>query len=100
MPVRPKSDDAAGSGGPGRLRDAGSDSSRRMLELMSTDASEMVTIRRADLEAMQAELRRLRREAGREAALAAMRADRGPGSGDTARVFTREQLAEAWGIRA
>ena len=67
---------------------------------MSTDASEMVTIRRADLDAMQAELRRLRREAGREAALSAMQADPGPGSGDTARVFTREQLAEAWGIRA
>ena len=67
---------------------------------MSTDAGEMVTIRRADLDAMQAELRRLRREAGREAALAAMRADPGPGSGDSARVFTREQLAEAWGISA
>jgi hypothetical protein len=49
---------------------------------------------------MQAELRRLRREAGREAALAAIKADAGPGPGDTARVFTREQLAEAWGIRA
>jgi hypothetical protein len=67
---------------------------------MATDASEMVTIPRADLEALQAELRRLRREAGREAALAAMKADSGPGPGDTARVFTREQLAEAWGIRA
>lgn len=67
---------------------------------MSTDASDMVTISRADLDAMQAELRRLRREAGREAALDAMRADRGPGSRDAARVFTREQLAEAWGIRA
>ena len=63
---------------------------------MSTDASEMVSIPRADLEAMQAELRRLRREA----ALAAMKADSGPGPDDTARVFTREQLAEAWGIRA
>jgi hypothetical protein len=67
---------------------------------MSTDASEMVTISRADLDAMQAELRRLRRETGRDAALAAMKADPGPGSGDTARVFSRDQLAEAWGIRA
>ena len=67
---------------------------------MSTDAGEMVSIPRADLEAMQAELRRLRREAGRETALAAMRADSGPGPGDTARVFTREQLADAWGISA
>jgi hypothetical protein len=67
---------------------------------MSTDASEMVTISRADLDALQAELRRLRREAGREAALAAMKADPGAGPGDTARLFTREQLAEAWGIRA
>ena len=67
---------------------------------MGADASEMVTIPRADLDAMQAELRRLRREAGREAALAAMKTDPGPGPGDTARVFTREQLAEAWGIGA
>ena len=67
---------------------------------MGADASEMVTIPRADLEAMQAELRRLRREAGREAALSAMNTDPGPGPGDAARVFTREQLAEAWGIRA
>jgi hypothetical protein len=67
---------------------------------MSTDSGEMVTISRADLEAMQAELRRLRREAGREAALVAMRADSGPGPGDTARVFTREQLSDAWGISA
>jgi hypothetical protein len=63
---------------------------------MTTDASEMVTISRADLDALQAEVRRLRREA----ALAAMKADPGPGHGDTARVFTREQLADAWGIRA
>jgi hypothetical protein len=67
---------------------------------MSTDASEMVTISRADLDAMQAELRQLRREAGRKAALAAMTSDSGPGSADTARVFTREQLSEVWGIRA
>jgi hypothetical protein len=47
---------------------------------------------------MKAELRRLRREVGRAEALAAIGADPGPGPGDTARVFTREELAEAWGV--
>ena len=65
---------------------------------MSTDAGEMVTVPRADLDAMKAELRRLRREVGRAEALAAIGADPGPGPGDTARVFTREELAEAWGV--
>jgi hypothetical protein len=65
---------------------------------MSTGANEMVTVPRADLDAMKAELRRLRREVGRAEALAAIRADPGPGPGDTARAFTREELAEAWGI--
>ena len=67
---------------------------------MTSEATEMITIPRAEFDAMQAELRRLRREAAREVALTRMRADRGPGPGDEARVFTREQLAEAWGIRA
>jgi hypothetical protein len=47
---------------------------------------------------MKAELCRLRREVGRAEALAAIKADPGPGPGDAARVFTREDLAEAWGI--
>ena len=63
---------------------------------MSTEASEMVTISRAELDALQAELRRLRREAGRGIAAARIRAD--PGPGDEALAFTRGQLAEAWGI--
>jgi hypothetical protein len=45
----------------------------------------------------QAELKRLRREAGRGAAMAAIQSDAGPG--DDAATFTREELAEAWGIR-
>jgi hypothetical protein len=67
---------------------------------MTNEATEMVTIPRAELDAMKAELRRLRRSAGRDVALALMKADPGPGPGDDALVFTREQLAEAWGIRA
>ena len=67
---------------------------------MSTEAMDMVSIPRAELDAMRAELRRLRREAGDRVALARMTADPGPGPGDTARVFTREQLADAWGIGA
>ncbi|GAA3449401.1 MULTISPECIES: hypothetical protein [Dactylosporangium] len=67
---------------------------------MTSEAIEMITVPRAEFDAMQAELKRLRREAARDVALTTMRADRGPGAGDEARMFTREQLAEAWGIRA
>ena len=63
---------------------------------MSVEASEMVSIPRAELDALKAELRRLRREVGRGVARSRIRAD--PGPGDEAPTFTREQLAEAWGI--
>jgi hypothetical protein len=56
----------------------------------------MVTILRAELDALHAELRRLRREVGRGIAVARITAD--PGPGDDAPAFTRGQLAEAWGI--
>ena len=70
---------------------------RRIEELhVSAEASEIVSIPRAELESLQAELRRLRREVGRGMASARMQAD--PGPGDDAPVFTRGQLAEAWGI--
>lgn len=63
---------------------------------MSVEASEIVTIPRAELDALKAELRRLRRIVGRDVAKARIQADLGPGDG--APVLTREQLAEAWGI--
>jgi hypothetical protein len=63
---------------------------------MGTEATEMVTIPRSELEALKAELRRLRLAVAREEALRRIKADPGPGRGDTARVLTREQLAEAW----
>jgi hypothetical protein len=63
---------------------------------MSAEASEMVTIPRTELNAMKAELRRLRRVVGREVARARVQADNGPRDG--APAFTREQLAEAWDI--
>jgi hypothetical protein len=56
----------------------------------------MVSIPRAELDALQAELRRLRREVGRGLAMARIRAD--PGPGDDTPMLTRGQLAEAWGI--
>jgi len=56
----------------------------------------MVTISRAELDGLKAELRRLRREVGRGVATARILTD--PGPGDDAPVFTREQLAEAWGL--
>jgi hypothetical protein len=52
-----------------------------------------VSIPRAELDALVAENRRLRREVGDAEALRRMRSD--PGEG---RAFTREELAEAWGI--
>jgi len=64
---------------------------------VSAEASDLVSIPRAELDALKAELKRLRREIGRAVATARIQADPGPG-GD-APAFTREELAEAWGIR-
>jgi hypothetical protein len=64
---------------------------------VSAEASELVSIPRAELEALKAELKRLRREVGRVVAEGRIQGD--PGPGDDAPTFTREDLAEAWGIR-
>jgi hypothetical protein len=56
----------------------------------------MVSIPRAELDALKAEVKRLRREVGRGVARARIEAD--PGPGDDAPTYTRGQLAEAWGI--
>jgi hypothetical protein len=64
---------------------------------VSVEASEMVTVPRAELDALKAEVRRLRREAGRNVAKARIEADAGPG--DSALTLSRGQLTEAWGIR-
>jgi hypothetical protein len=63
---------------------------------VSVEASEMVTVPRTELDALKAEVRRLRREVGRSVARARMAAD--PGPGDAALTLSRDQLAEAWGI--
>ena len=63
---------------------------------MSAEAPEMISIPRAELDALKAELRRLRREVGRNIATARIRCD--PGPGDDAPARTREELAAAWGI--
>jgi hypothetical protein len=60
---------------------------------MTAHAEDMVLVPRAELDALRAENRRLRREAGDREALKRIRADSGEG-----RTFTREELAEAWGI--
>jgi hypothetical protein len=60
---------------------------------MTARAEDMVSIPRAELDALRAENRRLRREAGDAEALRRMRSDSGEG-----RTLTREELAEAWGI--
>jgi hypothetical protein len=61
---------------------------------MTARAEDMVSIPRAELDALRAENRRLRREAGDAEALRRIRSDSGAG-----RSFTHEELAEAWGIR-
>lgn len=65
---------------------------------MSAEASELASIPRAELDAPKAELKRLRREVGRGAAMARVQAD--PGPGDDAPAFARDELAEAWRISA
>jgi hypothetical protein len=64
---------------------------------VSAEASDLVSIPRAELDALKAELKRLRREVGRGVALARIQA--GPGPGDDAPAFTCEELVGAWGIR-
>jgi hypothetical protein len=49
---------------------------------------------RAELGTLKAELRRLRREAGRGVARGRIQAD--PGPGDDAPTFARDELAAAW----
>jgi hypothetical protein len=61
---------------------------------MSAQADDMVLVPRAELEALRAENRRLRREAGDREALQRIRSDSGDG-----RTVTREELTEAWGIQ-
>ena len=60
---------------------------------MTARTEDMVSIPRAELDALRAENRRLRREAGDAEALRRIRSVSGEG-----RTFTREELAEAWGI--
>jgi hypothetical protein len=60
------------------------------------EASEMVTVPRAEWDSLRAEVRRLRREVGQRVALERIQADSGPG--DDVPTFSRSQLAEAWGI--
>jgi hypothetical protein len=61
----------------------------------SAEASDLVSIPRAEPDALKAELKRLRREVGRGVAKQRIEADSGPG--DDAPTFTREELTEAWG---
>ena len=63
---------------------------------MNVEASDMITIFRAELDALKAELRRLRRQVGRGVAASRIQGDSGPG--DDAPAFTREELAAAWEI--
>jgi hypothetical protein len=63
---------------------------------VTAEASEMVTVPRAELDALRAEVRRLRREVGRGIARARIEADPGPGDGSL--TMSRSELAEAWGI--
>jgi hypothetical protein len=68
----------------------------RRVPAVTAEVSEMVTVPRAELDALRAEVRRLRREVGRSMARARMEAD--PGPGDASVTLSRSELAEAWGI--
>ena len=60
---------------------------------MTAHAENMVLVPQAELDALRAENRRLRREAGDREAMTRIRSDSREG-----RTITREELAEAWGI--
>jgi len=60
---------------------------------VTAHAEDMVFVPRAELDALRAENRRLRREAGDREAQKRIRSDSGEG-----RTLTREELVEAWGI--
>jgi hypothetical protein len=64
---------------------------------VSVEASETVTVPHAEWDSLHAEVRRLRRELGQRVAVGRIKADPGPGD-DGAPKFSRDQLAEAWGI--
>jgi hypothetical protein len=65
---------------------------------MADEATEMVTIPRAEFDAMKAELRRLRLAEGDRIALARMKAYK-PGQPGERTFTTIEELAEAMGLR-
>ncbi len=65
---------------------------------MSDEPTDLVTVSRAELDALRAEVRRLRRQLAREEAKARIFADAGPGPSKTATTFTCAELAEAWGV--
>src|ERR1700733_2634703 len=93
--LRPMDLGVIGPGPQDRTRLDGDGGEWRELRV-TAEASEMVTVPRAELDALRAEVRRLRREVGRSLAKARMEAD--PGPGDGALTLSRSQLAEAWGI--
>ncbi|MFT4166624.1 MAG: hypothetical protein QM650_15400 [Microlunatus sp.] len=65
---------------------------------MSAEPTDLVTVSRAELDTLRADVRRLRRQIAREEAKSAILSDPGPGATDRAPTFSREELAEAWGI--
>jgi hypothetical protein len=66
---------------------------RRSAKAVGERVPERDLVPRGELDALRAENRRLRREAGDREALKRIGSDSGEG-----RTFTREDLAEAWGI--
>ncbi|MEV4107374.1 hypothetical protein [Nonomuraea sp. NPDC049695] len=64
--------------------------------MTSQHHDEVVTIPRDEYEALKAEVRRLRREVGRQQAMRAIM-DNATDPGNV-RTFTRDELAAEWGI--
>lgn len=66
---------------------------------MSADPIDLVTVPRAEIDTLRAEVRRLRRQLAREEARAQILADPGPSPTDHSLTFSRAELADTWGIR-
>lgn len=66
---------------------------------MSAEPIDLVTVPRAEIDTLRAEVRRLRRQLAREEARALILTDAGPGPTDNSLTLSRAELADAWGIR-
>lgn len=65
---------------------------------MSAEPTDLVTVPRAEVDALRAEVRRLRRQVARIEAESRILADGGPGPDDAELTFSRPELVSAWHV--